>query len=422
LFFAQSQFPFVNPKCEAIMFLDVTRRRNPSLILAAQKLHQVGLVPANSYVLDLDVVESNARVLKQEADRLGLKVFAMTKQVSRNSGFCAAVKRGGIDKAVAVDMACGIACDKAGLAIGHLGHLVQVPRSEASQAAALKPDYWTVFSLDKAREAAAASRQSGRTQKLLIRVQTAGDTFYRGHEGGFDADTAVEAAKEIDKLDGVEFAGITTFPAQLFDNATRKIRHTSNLQTLRRTAGILAGNGFAKIEINAPGTTSTVTLAALADAGATQVEPGNGLHGTTPLHAVEDLPELPAVVYVTEVSHLHSGQAYCFGGGLYVDPVFPDYEVKAFVAPAPTVDQSALQPVEIPPPAAIDYYGMIQLGARSGVQAGDTVVFGFRGQAFVTRANVVGVSGISTGRPIVVSIENSFGQPALWMPIKGTHS
>jgi hypothetical protein len=48
------------------MFLDVTRRRNPSLILAAQKLHQDGLIPANSYVLDLDAIESNARVLKQD--------------------------------------------------------------------------------------------------------------------------------------------------------------------------------------------------------------------------------------------------------------------------------------------------------------------------------------------------------------------
>ena len=203
---------------------------------------------------------------------------------------------------------------------------------------------------------------------------------------------------------------------------TRKIRHTPNLQTLKRTADELAGNGFGNIEINAPGTTSTVTLAALAEAGATQVEPGNGLHETTPLHAIEELPELPAVVYVSEVSHLHSGQAYCFGGGLYVDPVFPDYLVKAFVAPAPTVDQSALLPVEIPPPAAIDYYGMIRLGARSSVQAGDTVVFGFRGQAFVTRANVVGVSGISTGNPLVVSIEDSVGQPAPWTMTKGTHS
>ena len=97
----------------------------------------------------------------------------------------------------------------------------------------------------------------------------------------------------------------------------------------------------------------------LADAGATQVEPGHGLTGTTPLHAVEDLPELPAVVYVSEVSHLHGGDAYCFGGGLYIDPVFPDYAVKAIVSREPTAASAALRTVEIPPPAAIDYYGMI---------------------------------------------------------------
>ena len=69
------------------------------------------------------------------------------------------------------------------------------------------------------------------------------------------------------------------------------------------------------IEVNAPGTTSSVVLDALAEAGATQCEPGNGLHGTTPLHAMEDLPELPASLYLTEVSHQHGGKAYCFGGG-----------------------------------------------------------------------------------------------------------
>jgi predicted amino acid racemase len=283
----------------------------------------------------------------------------------------------------------------------------------------LKPDYWTVFSFDKAREAAAAARAAGYRQKLLLRVQTAGDTFYRGHEGGVAGDEAVAAAQEIASLEGVEFAGITTFPAQLYDHTSRRIRHTPNLQTLKSVAEVLSRNGFANLEINAPGTTSTVTLAALAEAGATQVEPGNGLHGTTPLHAIEDLPELPAVVYVTEVSHLYSGQAYCFGGGLYVDPVFPDYEVNAFVSPEPTTDAGSLLPVEIPPPAAIDYYGMIQLGQRRNVSAGDTVVFGFRGQSFVTRANVVGVSGIASGKPHVVSVEDSFGQPALWAMAKG---
>ena len=401
------------------MFLDVTRRRNPALILAAQRLHQAGAIPANSYVLDLDTVEDNARLLKFEANRLGLKIFAMTKQVSRNSGFCAAVKRGGIDKAVAVDMACATACHKAGLGIGHLGHLVQIPRAEAAQAAALSPDYWTVFSMDKAHEAADAARKLGKTQKLLLRVQTEGDTFYRGHEGGFPAELASDAAKEVARIEGAQFAGITTFPAQLYDHVTRSIRPTPNLATLSRTADALRRNGFGNIEINAPGTTSTVTLGALASAGATQVEPGNGLHGTTPLHAVEDLPERPAVVYVSEVSHLYHDQAYCFGGGLYVDPVFPEYKVKALVSPEPTTDEDSMHSVEIPSPAAIDYYGIITAGRISKLKTGDTVVFGFRGQAFVTRANVVGLSGVATGNLKVISIEDSFGQSALFQHANG---
>ena len=65
------------------MFLDVLRRRNPGFIEAAMRLHQEGRLPANAYVLDLDAVEANARLIKTEADRLGLKVFAMTKQVGR---------------------------------------------------------------------------------------------------------------------------------------------------------------------------------------------------------------------------------------------------------------------------------------------------------------------------------------------------
>lgn len=397
------------------MFLDVLRRRNPAFILAAQALHRAGAIPANSYVIDLDAVTENARLIRAEADRLGLKVFAMTKQVSRQSGFVRAVMAGGIDRAVAVDMACARACHRAGLRIGHLGHLVQVPRGEAAMAACdLAPDYWTVFSDDKATEAADAARAAGREQAILARVQTAGDTFYRGHEGGFAAEGAVEAARRIAALQGARFAGITTFPAQLYDHATQSIRHTPNLTTLQRTADALRRAGFADLEINAPGTTSLVTLAALAAAGATQVEPGNGLHGTTPLHAVENLPERPAVLYLTEVSHLHGGRAYCFGGGLYIDPVFPDYDVKALVGPEPTTDAAALRSVEIPPPSAIDYYGMIDATGPNPPSTGDSVIFGFRGQAFVTRANAVGIAGVSTGTSRVISIENCFGQAEPW--------
>ena len=104
---------------------------------------------------------------------------------------------------------------------------------------------------------------------------------------------------------------------------TRKVKPTHNLATLTKAADALAKAGRTGIEVNAPGTTSSVMLQALAEAGATQCEPGNGLHGTTALHVMEDLPERPAMLYLTEVSHLSGGKAYCFGGGFYIDPIFP---------------------------------------------------------------------------------------------------
>lgn len=393
------------------MFLELLIRRNPRFVEAAMELHQQGEIPANAYVLDLDAVERNARAFRAEADRHDLTAFAMTKQVGRHSGFCQAVMRGGINRAVAVDMPCAVACHRAGLRVGHLGHLVQVPRHEADFAAAkLTPDYWTVFSDAKAREAAGAAAKAGREQALMARIQTPGDTFYRGHEGGFDAEDIVTAADRLDALAGARFAGITTFPALLFDQETRKVLPTPNLATLNRAAEALAAAGRPGIAVNAPGTTSSAVLPALAEAGATQVEPGNGLHGTTPLHAVEDLPEDPAVLYLTEVSHNHGGRAYCFGGGLYIDPVFPEYQVRALVGGAATTDRDALRDVEIPDYSAIDYYAMIDADSRPG----DTVVFGFRGQAFVTRALVVGVQGVADGSPEVTSIENGFGDTVDW--------
>lgn len=397
------------------MFLEVLRRRNPRFVEAAIRLHQDGRIPANSYVLDLDTIEANARLFKAEADRRSLKTFAMTKQVGRNSGFCQALLRGGIERNVAVDMACAVACERAGLKTGHLGHLVQIPRHEAAHAARhIAPDFWTVFSDDKAREAAEAAEAAGREQPLLARVQTEGDIFYRGHEGGFAAEEIAAVADRIDGLAGARFAGVTTFPALLFDLEKKAVQPTPNLTTLARAAEALAASGRGGIEINAPGTTSAVVLDALAQVGTTQCEPGNGLHGTTPLHALEDLPELPASLYLSEVSHLHAGRAYCFGGGLYIDPVFPDYDVKAIVSAEPTTAAAALASVEIPPPAAIDYYGMIDASGAVRPRTGDSVVFGFRGQAFVTRAFTVGVSGIQAGTPSVECIENCFGEPESW--------
>ena len=57
---------------------------------------------------------------------------------------------------------------------------------------------------------------------------------------------------------------------------------------------------------------------------------------------------------------------------------------------------------------------MIDATGANPPRPGDTAVFGFRGQAFVTRAYVVGVSGISKGEARVETIENGFGESAAW--------
>lgn len=393
------------------MFLDVLRRRNRAFLDAVVALHQARRLPANSYALDLDAIRANARVLREAGDRHGLEVFAMAKQVGRAPGFLQAVMDGGIDFGVAVDMTDARALHLGGMRVGHLGHLVQVPQAEAAVAAALQPANWTVFTDDKAAEAVAAS---ARGQDLLARIHAPGDVFYEGHEGGFPADDVVAVAERLAGLDGARFAGITTFPALLYDAVARDVLPTPNLATLERAAERLRAAGVSEVRVNAPGTTSTAVFALLAERGATQVEPGHGLTGTTPLHAVRDLDELPALCYVTEISHLHAGRAFAFGGGLYIDPVSSDYRVRALVADRPGVDDARLLDASIPPPVAIDYYAQLDLAGGAPPRTGATVVFGFRIQAFVTRAYVVGVRGVAAGQPEVAGIWTADGKEASW--------
>jgi hypothetical protein len=52
----------------------------------------------------------------------------------------------------------------------------------------------------------------------------------------------------------------------------------------REAARRLRASGVGITQVNAPGTTSAGTMGVLAKAGATHAEPGNALHGTTPLH------------------------------------------------------------------------------------------------------------------------------------------
>lgn len=396
------------------MFLRKLVTKNPDFIKSIVKLHQNGEIPANTYVIDLDTLEANAEIIAVEGERLGLKVFPMSKQIGRNPVAFKSLAKKGLDTYVAVDMGCAWPINAAGYKIGHIGHLVQIPRAETDTAASFKPYYWTVYNLEKAQSASDANMRIGLNQNLMARIHAQGDVFYMGHEGGFDAKDIIRVADKFDALSNGSFAGITTFPALLYNPKSCEVEPTPNLTTLEKTAEKLMSFGHSEIEINAPGTTSKAVMPILATAGATQVEPGHGLTGTTPLHAVQDLPESPAVLYLTEVSHFYGGKAFCFGGGLYIDPVFPDYEVNGLVGKDPDTISKRSMKVEFPPANAIDYYGLISLNQKQPVEVGDSVIFGFRIQAFVTRAFVVPISGASTGKPKVEGVYLPDGRKTNW--------
>lgn len=402
------------------MFLNVLKRRNPQLILESAKLHREGILPSNCYVLDLDVLADNTRLLISKARRRGMKVFPMTKQISRHPAAIRLLNEEGADGYVTVDIQCARRVAEAGGQLGHVGHLVQIPESEIPWAVQQHPLFWTLFSEEKARSlsrvVAEGDRDSsfpGEGQRVLARLRAPGNTFYRGHEGGFPAEELVSVAEGLESLRGLKFSGITSFPCLLYDHEKKKVLPTPNLQTLCRGAEVLAKAGYRDIEINTPGTTSVEVLDILADHGATQVEPGHGLTGTTPLHAVVDLPERPALLYLTEVSHRCGDEAFCFGGGLYVDPVFPPYPIHCLTSSAPEYILEREVPVEFPADNAIDYYGMMKPGSLK-LEAGDTVIMGFRPQTFVTRSYVAAVSGISSGKPVLEGLVTADGRSVQW--------
>ena len=391
------------------MFLELLGRRNPDLVRAAISLHQAGQVPPNTYLLDLDAIGRNARLIKKAADAADLRIYPMAKQVGRNPAFIRAVARAGMPRFVCVDWMGAHLLRQQKAQIGHVGHLVQIPQSEAGRICAMEPEVWTVFNLEKAREVSAAAQRSGRTQDLLLRVVTAGDTFYPTHDGGFELADVVEAAKQIARLPNVRVAGTTSFPTLLFDPERRSVLLTQNMQTIVVAAEMLRDEaGLEVTQINAPGTTSANTMQMLADAGATHVEPGHGFTGTTPWHAYADLPERPAMCYVTEVTDLRGDAAYVLGGGLYVDPVIPPYQVRAFVGKNADEALHRVANADLGSPAGIDYYGLLDTRSAK-VEIGDSVVLGFRAQVFDTRAYVAPVRGISRGAATLVGMYDAAG-------------
>lgn len=394
------------------MFLKKIEKRNPKMLEAAVKLHQSGDILANTYLLDIDQIRANSKVLADKAKSLNLRTYYMTKQISRNPIAVKAALESGIDSTVAVSVMGAKVLHRHGLPVGHVGHLSQIPRHEIKDVIDMKPEIWTVYSVRMAQWISDASLNQNHCQDIIIKIADEGNMFLPGQDSGIWISELNEALEAIKLLKGVRVVGVTAFPCVTYDVwGTEGTKVTPNFEALFRAKEIIESSGLLCEVINTPGNTSTSQLELFHKHGATCVEPGHGITGTTPAHIYEDLEEIPAICYVSEISHHFEDYAYAYGGGLYVciagGPM--GYPVKALVG----TDARQMNRVTWNQISRdnIDYYAM--LSPSASCEIGDTVVFGFRPQAFVTRGYTAAVSGIASGHPKVEGIFDAMGHPVV---------
>ncbi len=383
------------------MFLQRLIERNPRLLEAAIELQQSGRIPPNTWVMDLDAIAENARILGAEAKRLGLATYVMSKEYSRNPYVSAVALANGLHKMVAVDVQCSLMARRYNLPVGHMGHLNQIPRHLVNDMVAMRPEVITIYNVEHARWIDAAAASQGLRQDVLIRVVAPGDIFFDGQEGGVLEQDLAEVTHAIGLLSHVRLAGVTSFPCVYYNPLPGDpgAEPTPNFHTIIRAAATLRSLGVEVTQINAPGNTSSVTMPMLAANGATHVEPGHGLLGTTPNQVYrDDLPERPAYAWVTEISHHVGDRAYAFGGGLFSDIKRPAFQDKALVGSSWTAAAGNLVDHVQDVVQIIDYHAILHPGSRCRV--GDSAVFGFRPQMQMTRSYIAPISGLSSTRAI----------------------
>jgi predicted amino acid racemase len=398
-------------------FLPLLLRRNPDLIRTAVSLHQSGEIKPATFLLDLDAIKNNAKVIKDSAEAAGISLYMMSKQYGRNPLVCQAIKNAGISKAVAVNIWDAETLWRYGIEVGHIGHLVQVPKHEIEFVLKeLHPEVFTVFTIEKAKQISKVASELGMKQDLLLRVWKNGD--FMPFPGGFNLGEVEQAAKTIQELPGVNVTGVTTFPCFEFDLLTQSVRTTTNFDTLIEAASRLRGIGINVTHINTPPENCSATMKIGADKGGTHQEPGHGFTGTTHLHGFRDLPELPALAFVTEVIQTIGSRAFAATGTLVIDRVLgmmnpangPKLAIKVLAGDDPDAILSQQQLTSLPADAWGNTYDFAIESAQYRPRVGDSAVYGFRPQISAgTRVRVAVVAGLGKRNPKVLGTFDSFG-------------
>jgi len=372
------------------MFLDRLIATNAPLAELALSWAADGVILPDTYLIDLDMIEKNARAMQSAADARSIALYFMLKQFGRNPLVGKRLAELEFAGAVCVDYREALVLLEAGVPLAHVGHLVQTPRAALGRILESRPHKMTVYSVEKAAEIGAEAAAQGFIQPIMLRVIGPDDVLYPGQYGGFSLKELPQTIDELEKIKGIRLAGACSFPCMLFSTETLDVEPLPNAFTVRAAAEQLRERGYDSIELNMPSNSCVHTVELVSTLGGTHMEPGHGLSGTTPYHAAHsDAAEGIGYAYVSEVSHNLGGHAYCYGGGHYRR----GHTATALIGRS--LDKACRTHVITPADENIDYYFELSNEA----EVGDPVLMCFRTQMFVTRSRVAVVSGLSQGVP-----------------------
>ncbi len=385
------------------MYLENVLHNNENFLKTTMDLHQQGKLPVNSWVIDLDQIAVNARAIAESAEKNGLNTYIMSKQHNRNPYINAVSQKMGLGKVVAVDFQCALSSRDYKIPLGHVGHLNQIPKHLIPQIVSLAPEVMTIYSIQQARWINDAAQSQNCTRDIIVRIYDDNDYAFLGQEGGVHINGLPDLIDQLGKLRSINLVGLTAFPCLNYNNSgDEAITPTSNVNAINRARGIFSEKGIEATHINMPGNTSSSEMALLKELGATHVEPGNSILGTSPNHAFfKNRAESTAISYLSEISHFYENRAYAFGGGCY----HTNYSDKmyAYIGSNWQIakDQGRVfynhDIVQ-----DIDYHMQFVPTSEQKASIGDSVVSSFRTQMHMTRSYHVAISGISGDRPLKV--------------------
>src|SRR4029077_13975178 len=189
----------------------------------AGELHQSGQIPPDTYVLDLDMIGRNARKLKVEADRVGLKALICAKEFGRNPMAMQSIMNAGIEQALGYDIEEIKVLHRYGIPIVHAGHFGQIPNSELNWVMTqVRPEFITVYSPEKARAISKIAGRLGVTQKVLIKVIEDPRLERLATASGYAEEDAMHFARQLNEIENLRVAGVTAYPATDFSLVTKR--------------------------------------------------------------------------------------------------------------------------------------------------------------------------------------------------------